>query len=149
MARAIISELLCMPAHIPGELCFRRGSTVCCLVEMRKTKKHKLANLEKKKSFEPAHPLESRRNPPLGIFNKSLCARTVSVPGLAPADSCQDILCVVNRRLHYAGAVGAVNQRACFGRLQGNVEHLRKAAGLLSAAGPLKMASWIRQTLPE
>lgn len=75
--------------------------------------------------------------------------RNVSLPALAPADSCQDILCVVNRRLHYAGAVGVVNQRACFGRLQGNVEHLSKAAGLLSTADSLKMGSWIRQTLPE
>lgn len=98
--------------------------------------------------FEPAHPFERRRNPPLGIFNKSVC-RDVSLPGLAPADSCQDILCVGNRRLHDAGAVGAVNQRACFGRLQGNVEHLRKAAGLLSTADSLKMGSWIGQTLPE
>lgn len=64
--------------------------------------------------------------------------RNVSLPGLAPADGCQDILRVVNRRLHYAGAVGAVNQRACFGRLQGNVEHLSKAAGLLSTKDGLR-----------
>lgn len=74
--------------------------------------------------------------------------RNVSVPGFAPVDSRQDILCVVNGRLHYAGAVGAVNQHACFGRLQGNVEHLRKAAGLLSTADSLEMGSWIRQELP-
>lgn len=64
-------------------------------------------------------------------------------------DGCQDILCVVNRRLHYAGAVWVVNQCACFGRLQGNVEHLRKAAGLLSTAGSQKVGSWIRQSLAE
>lgn len=62
MAGAIISELACMPAHIPGELCFRRGSTVCCLVGMRKTRKHKLANLEgeKKKKKGPSQQILER-----------------------------------------------------------------------------------------
>lgn len=53
------------------------------------------------------------------------------LPGLGSVDCCQYILCVVNRRLHYARVVWVVNQYACFGKLQGNVEHLRKATGLL------------------
>lgn len=52
------------------------------------------------------------------------------LPGLGSVDCCQYILCVVNRRLHYARVVWVVNQYVCFGKLQGNVEHLRKATGL-------------------
>lgn len=68
---------------------------------------------------------------------ESVC-RNVSLPGLGSVDCCQYILCVVNRRLHYARVVWVVNQYACFGRLQGNAEHLRKAAGLLLTEGSQK-----------
>lgn len=61
------------------------------------------------------------------------------LPGLGSVDGCQYILCVVNRRLHYAGVVWVVNQCACFGKLQGNVEHLRKAAGLHRTVGSQKI----------
>lgn len=81
------------------------------------------------------------QQPSIRHFQQEPVCRNVSLPGSAPVDGCQDILCVVNRRLHYAGAVWVVNQCACLGRLQGNVEHLRKAAGLL----PTKVGSWIGQ----
>ena len=60
------------------------------------------------------------------------------LPGLGSMDGCQYILCVVNRRLHYAWVVWVVNQYACFGELQGNVEHLRKATGPLWTPGSQK-----------
>lgn len=85
------------------------------------------------------------QQPSIKHFQQEPVCRNVPLPGLAPVDACQDILCVVNRRLHYAGAVWVVNQCACFGRLQGNVEHLRKAAGLLST----KVGSRIGQSPAE
>lgn len=74
----------------------------------------------------PRHS-EWRRNHSLGVFNKSLFAEMFPLPGLGSMDSCHHILCVVNRRLHYARAVWVVNQYAGFGELQGNAEHLRKS----------------------
>lgn len=70
------------------------------------------------------------RNHSLEVFNKSLFAEMFPLPGLGSVECCQYILCVVNWRLHYARVVWVVNQYACFGKLQGNVEHLRKATGL-------------------
>lgn len=71
------------------------------------------------------------------------------LPGLGSVDRCQNILCVVNRRLHYARVVWVVNQYACFGRLQGNVEHLKKATGLLSTVGPQKSRACVGEARPE
>lgn len=71
------------------------------------------------------------RNHSLEAFNESLFAEMFPLPGLGSVERCQHILCVVNWRLHYARVVWVVNQYAYFGRLQGNVEHLRKATGLL------------------
>lgn len=151
MAGAIISELVHMPAHIPEELCFRRGSTVCCLVGMRKTKqiKTQTGKFGEKKMFEPSHPLESRRNLPLGLFSKSLCAEMFlfldSLLWTAARTFCVLWMgdCIMPEWL------GRLTSGLADGRLQGNVEHLRKAAGLLSTADSLKMGSWIRQALPE
>lgn len=144
MAGPIISELARMPAHIPGELrsVFQATPcTVCCLVGMRKTQKKKTIpeNVGACTSFR------EYQQPSIKHFQQEPVCRNVPLPGLAPVDGCQDILCVVNRRLHYAGAVWVVNQCACFGRLQGNVEHLRKAAGLLST----KVGSRIGQSPAE
>lgn len=78
------------------------------------------------------------RNHSLEVYNKSLFAEMFPLPGLGSLECRQYILCVVSRRLHYARVVWVVNQYACFGRLQGNVEHLRKATGFLLNSGLTK-----------
>lgn len=133
MAGPIISELARMPAHIPGELHSEFQATVHSLLSRWNEENQK----KQKKPFQKTKvgactSFREHQQPSIRHFQQEPVCRNVSLPGLAPVDGCQDILCVVNRRLHYAGAVWVVNQRACFGRLQGNVEHLRKAAGLLS-----------------
>lgn len=110
---------------------------------MRKTKKFKLGKFGK--IVKTPHHWEWTRNHSLDVFNKSLFAEMFPLPGLGSVDCCQYILCVVNRRLHYARVVWVVNQYACFGKLQGNVEHLRKATGLHRTVGSQKIMAWIRK----
>lgn len=60
----------------------------------------------KKKTVRASTSFREEEKPSIRHFQQESVCRDVSLPGLAPADSCQDILCVVNRRLHDAGAVG-------------------------------------------
>lgn len=103
---------------------------------MRKTKKAETGQIWKNPDDSTSFRIDEK--PFIRPFQQESVCRNVSLPGLGSMDCCQYILCVVNRRLHYARVVWVVNQYACFGRLQGNVEHLRKAAGLLLTVGSQK-----------
>lgn len=160
MARAIILELACTPVHIPRQLPCVFGKSLCTeaalsvypsplLVVWNEENKKSTNWVNLEKSWRLPHHSEETRNHSLDVSNKSVFAEMFPLPGLDSVDCCQYILCVVNRRLHYARVVWVVNQYAWFGRLQGNVEHLRKATGLLWTVGSQKTGSWIREILPE
>lgn len=149
-----------MPVHIPGQLPSVFEKSLCTEAALSVYPAPLLVvwNEENKKKAQTGgiwkNPGDSTsfridEKPFIRRFQQESVCRNVSLPGLGSMDCCQCILCVVNRRLHYARVVWVVNQYACFGRLQGNVEHLRKATGLLSTVGSQKAGSCIRETLPE
>lgn len=116
-----------------------------------KIKKKKKKHLLGKFAMNPGDSTSFRMaaNPFIRCFQQESVCRNVSLAGLGSVARCQCILCVGNRRLHYAQVVWVVNQQACFGSLRGNVEHLRKAAGLHSTVDPQKTRSSIGEALPE